>query len=100
MWAKVWIGVWLGMALFYAVLACQPRWAKLKAIKSQQSWHLRFSRVADGGGCGSPRKLAAFSDSERPKFRKIFENFDSRNTYSSAHCCFSPLAQHLMLQNI
>ena len=44
-WLKVWIGFWLGIALFYAVLACQQEWAKRKAIQSEQSWHLRFSRV-------------------------------------------------------
>jgi hypothetical protein len=29
-WAKVWIGFWFGMAVFYAVLACQQWWAKRK----------------------------------------------------------------------
>ena len=45
-WAKIWIGFWLGMAVFYAVLACQ-QWCVKRKAKSQQSRHLRFSRVGE-----------------------------------------------------
>jgi hypothetical protein len=52
-WAKVWIGFWLCIVFFCAVLACQQWWAKRKAIKSERSWHLRFSRLTDGQDCES-----------------------------------------------
>ena len=78
-WAKVWIGFWLGIALFYAVLACQQGWAKRKAIKSEQSWHLRFSRVTAWPGMRTHEGSGPLSHLKGPNPIN-FGNFGSRNT--------------------
>jgi hypothetical protein len=71
-WAKVWIGFWFGMAFFYAVLASR-QWRAKQQAKPQQSRHLRFSPLAEGGNVDPPSKLAVDSDLNGPKTDKFCE---------------------------